>query len=88
MEQASFTPSIKRKVKQSREEKAYRYDDLDSLDDENLGVVLSECPYRLLTLALKATAEPFKERILSLLTADRRLLVIKDLKALRFDDLG
>jgi len=70
------------------EEKAYRYEDLDSLDDENLGVVLSECPYSLLTLALKATAEPFKERILSLLTADRRLLVIKDLKALRFDDLG
>jgi hypothetical protein len=29
------------------EEKAYRYEDLDSLDDENLGVVLSECPYRL-----------------------------------------
>lgn len=63
-------------------EQTYRYEDLDSLDDESLSIVLSQCPYRLLTLALKATAEPLKERILGLLTADRKQLALSDLNEL------
>ena len=69
-------------------EKKYRYGDLDQLDDESLGTVLSECPYRMLTLALKATEVPLKERILSLLAVDRKLLVLNDLKEMRVNDVG
>lgn len=70
------------------QDRTYRYEDLDSLDDQSLGVIISECPYRLLTLALKATQAPLKERILSLLPGSRKQLVLNDLEGLHFNDLG
>lgn len=75
-------------MKQSEGGKAYRCEGLDRLDGDILTIVLSDCPHRLLTLALKGTTEPLKERIMSLLTSDRNLLVLNDLNELRFDDLG
>ena len=70
------------------QDRTYRYQDLDSPYDQSLGVILSECPYRLLTLALKATEASLKERILSLLAGSRKQLVLDDLEGLRFNDLG
>jgi flagellar motor switch protein FliG len=83
-----LTISKKEKVSITMQDRTYRYEDLNSLDDQSLGVILSECPYRLLTLALKATQAPLKERILSLLTGSRKQLVLNDLEGLRFNDLG
>ena len=48
-------------------QKQYVYEDLNSLDDESLGTVLSSCPYRLLALVLKATPEEMRDRMLGLL---------------------
>lgn len=66
-------------------QKQYEYEDLNSLDDESLGTVLSNCPYRLLALVMKATPEVMRERMLRLLSADKKRLVLDDLQQL---DLG
>tara|TARA_A200000113_G_scaffold211876_1_gene212905 strand:- start:45 stop:362 length:318 start_codon:yes stop_codon:yes gene_type:complete len=66
-------------------QKQYVYEDLNSLDDESLTTVLSSCPYRLLALALKATPEEMRDRMLSLLSANKKRLVLDDHQQL---DLG
>ena len=66
-------------------QKQYVYEDLHSLDDETLGTVLSSCPYRLLALVLKATPEEMRDRMLSLLSANKKRLVLDDHQQL---DLG
>ena len=52
--------------------KDYVFEDFEMLDDTSLGVLLSECSYRLLTLALKATPQPLRQRMLGLLTGDKK----------------
>ena len=66
-------------------QKQYVYEDLNSLDDESLSTVLSSCPYRLLALVLKATPEEMRDRMLSLLSANKKRLVLDDHQQL---DLG
>ena len=66
-------------------QKQYVYEDLNCLDDESLGTVLSSCPYRLLALVLKATTEEMRDRMLSLLSANKKRLVLDDHQQL---DLG
>ena len=67
------------------EQKQFIYEDLNSLDDESLSTVLSSCPYRLLALVLKATPEEMRDRMLSLLSANKKRLVLDDHQQL---DLG
>lgn len=67
--------------------KDYVFEDLGMLDDASLGIVLGECPYRLLTLALKTTPEPLQQRMLGLLTGDKKQLALRDLEELRLDEL-
>ena len=66
-------------------QKQYVYEDLNSLDDESLGTVLSSCPYRVRALVLKATPEEMRDRMLSLLSANKKRLVLDDHQQL---DLG
>ena len=66
-------------------QKQYVYEDLNSLDDKSLSTVLSSCPYRLLALVLKATPEEMRDRMLSLLSANKKRLVLDDHQQL---DLG
>ena len=54
------------------ENRDYVFEDFEMLDDTSLGVLLSECPYRLLTLALKPTPQPLRQRMLGLLTGDKK----------------
>ena len=68
--------------------KDYVFEDFEMLDDTSLGVLLSECPYRLLTLVLKATPQLLRQRMLGLLTGDKKQLLLKDLETLRPDELG
>ena len=68
--------------------KQYVYEDLNSLDDENLGTVLSSCPYRLLALVLKATPEEMRERMLGLLDGHKKQLVFEDFQQLDLDELA
>ena len=70
------------------ENRDYVFEDFEMLDDTSLGVLLSECPYRLLTLALKATPQPLRQRMLGLLTGNKKQLLLKDLETLRPDELG
>ena len=56
--------------------KEYEYEDLNSLDDESLGTLLSSCPYRLLAFVLKATPESMRERMLGLLDGHKKQLVL------------
>ena len=44
----------------------YTFDDLDMLNDAQLSILISECPYRLLALALSTTYESLRKRMLSL----------------------
>ena len=66
-------------------QKQYVYEDLNSLDDESLGTLLSSCPYRLIALVLKATPEEMRDRMLSLLSANTKRRVLDDYQQL---DLG
>ena len=68
--------------------KDYVFEDLEMLDHTSLDVLLSECPYRLLTLVLKATPQLLRQRMLGLLTGDKKQLLLKDLETLRPDELG
>ena len=70
------------------ENRDYVFEDFEMLDDTSLGVLLSECPYRLLTLVLKATPQLLRQRMLGLLTGDKKQLLLKDLETLRPDELG
>ena len=69
-------------------QKQYVYEDLNSLDDESLGTVLSSCPYRLLALVLKATPEEMRDRMLSLLSANKKRLVLDDHQQLDLENLN
>ena len=69
-------------------QKQYVYEDLNSLDDESLGTVLSSCPYRLIALVLKATPEEMRERMLGLLDGHKKQLVFEDFQQLDLDELA
>lgn len=69
-------------------QKQYVYEDLNSLDDQSLGTVLSSCPYRLLALILKATPEEMRQRMLGLLDGHKKQLVFEDSKQLDLDKLA
>ena len=69
-------------------QKQYIYEDLNSLDDESLGILLSSCPYRLLALVLETTPESMRERMLGLLDAHKKQLVIEDFQQLDLDKLA
>ena len=69
-------------------QKPYVYEDLDGLSDESLTTVLSSCPYPLLALVMKATPETMKERMLSLLTGDKKRLVLNDFQQLDLENLN
>ena len=66
-------------------QRQYVYEDLNGLSDESLATVLSSCPYPLLALVMKATPDKMKERMLSLLSANKKRLVLDDHQQL---DLG
>ena len=69
-------------------QKQYVYEDLNSLDDESLATVISSCPYRLLALVMKATPESMRERMLSLLSGNKKRLVLDDFQQLDLDELN
>ena len=68
-------------------QKQYEYEDLNNLDDVSLATVLSSCPYRLLSLVMKATPEEMRERMLSLLSGDKKRLVLDDFQQLDLEKL-
>ena len=68
-------------------QKQYVYEDLNNLDDESLATVLSNCPYCLLALVIKATPEAMRERMLCLLDRDKKRLVLQDFQQLDFGKL-
>jgi flagellar motor switch protein FliG len=68
-------------------QKHYVYEDLNSLDDESLTTLLSNCPYCLLALVMKATPEAMKERMLCLLDGDKKRLVLHEIQQLDFGKL-
>ena len=70
-------PSKQVKKRPSMGNKDYVFEDLGMLDDASLGIVLGECPYRLLTLALKTTPEPLQQRMLGLLTGGQKAASVK-----------
>ena len=65
----------------------YTFDDLDMLNDAQLSILISECPYRLLALALSTTYESLRKRMLSLIPGNKRHLALKDLEDLSFDEV-
>ena len=69
-------------------QRQYVYEDLKGLSDESLATVLSSCPYPLLALVMKATPEPMKERMLSLLNGDKERLVVNDFEQLDLENLN
>ncbi len=69
------------------EQKEYDYQDLDNLDDASLTTVLFNCPYRLLALVMKATPEKMRERMLDLLSGDKKQLVLDDFRQLDLSKL-
>jgi flagellar motor switch protein FliG len=68
-------------------QRQYEYEDLNSLDDESLATVLSNCPYSLLALVMKATPETMRERMLELLGGDKKRLVLDEFQQLDFGKL-
>ena len=69
-------------------QKQYVYEDLNSLDDESLATVISSCPYRLLALVMKATPESMRERMISLLSENKKRLVLDDFQQLDLEKLN
>ena len=69
-------------------QKQYVYEDLNSLDDESLATVISSCPYRLLALVMKATPESMRERMLRLLSGNKKRLVLEDFQQLDLEKLN
>ena len=69
-------------------QKQYVYEDLNSLDDERLATVISSCPYRLIALVMKATPESMRERMLSLLSGNKKRLVLNDFQQLDLENLN
>jgi flagellar motor switch protein FliG len=69
-------------------QRQYVYEDLSGLSDESLATVLSSCPYPLLALVMKATPDKMKERMLSLLSGDKKRLVLNDFQHLDLENLN
>jgi flagellar motor switch protein FliG len=69
-------------------QRQYVYEDLNGLSDESLATVLSSCPYPLLALVMKATPDKMKERMLSLLSGDKKRLVLNDFQHLDLENLN
>jgi len=69
-------------------QRQYVYEDLNNLSDERLATLLSSCPYPLLALVMKATPEAMKERMLSLLSSEKRQLVLNDSQQLDLENLN
>ena len=70
------------------EQRQYVYEDLNGLSDESLATVLLSCPYPLLALVMKATPDKMKERMLSLLSGDKKRLVLNDFQQLDLENLN
>ena len=68
------------------EQRQYVYEDLNGLSDESLATVLLSCPYPLLALVMKATPDKMKERMLSLLSGDKKRLVLNDFQQLDLEN--
>ena len=69
-------------------QRQYVYEDLNGLSDESLATVLLSCPYPLLALVMKATPDKMKERMLSLLSGDKKRLVLNDFQQLDLENLN